>query len=97
MAPLLDRSDQALSVTDFTRSAKVIIDQLVAGERNKYVMMRNNHPAAVLMNVQYYEDLLEEIEDLKLQFIARERLKNFDPSQAIAHEDMLKYFEMDKE
>ncbi|MEN8237245.1 MAG: hypothetical protein ABFQ95_06885 [Pseudomonadota bacterium] len=97
MTSLLDRSDQALSVTDFTRSAKSIIDGLVAGERNKYVMMRNNHPAAVLVNVQHYEALLAEIEDLKIQFIARERLKSFDPSEAISHEEMLRHFDSNKD
>ncbi len=97
MTSLLDRSDQALSVTDFTRSSKSIIDGLVAGERNKYVMMRNNRPAAVLMNVQHYEALLAEIEDLKIQFVARDRLKNFDPNKAISHEEMLKHFESNKD
>ncbi len=97
MPSLLERSDQALSVTDFTRSAKSIIDKLEAGERNKYVMMRNNHPAAVLMNVQHYEALLAEIEDLKIQFVARERLKSFDPNQTISHDEMIEHFDVDRD
>jgi hypothetical protein len=42
MSTLLDRSNQALSVTDLVRSAKEVFERLESGEQDKYVVMRNN-------------------------------------------------------
>ncbi len=39
-----------------------------------------------------HEALLDELEDLRIEAIARQRLQDFDKSKAISHEDMLKKF-----
>ena len=52
MATLLERSNQAIPVTEVSRSSKKILDDLLAGEQDKYVVMRNNAPAAVMMSVR---------------------------------------------
>ena len=72
---LLERSDQALSVTDMTREAKEIMDKLGSGVQDRYVIMRNNAPAAVLMNIAYFEALIDEIADLKVLLLAQERTR----------------------
>ena len=77
MPTLLDRSNQALSVTDLVRSAKEVFERLESGEQDKYVVMRNNAPAAVMMPVATYEALIDE---------------SFDRKKAISHAEMMKRF-----
>jgi antitoxin StbD len=92
MNALLERSSQAVSVTEVSRSAKIIFDRLSSGKQEKYVVMRNNAPAAVMMPVNIYEALMDELDDLHIQLTARDRLRSFDRSKAISHADMLKMF-----
>jgi len=92
MNALLERSSQAVSVTEVSRSAKTIFDRLSSGKQEKYVVMRNNAPAAVMMPVNIYEALMDELDDLHIQLTARDRLRSFDRSKAISHADMLKMF-----
>jgi antitoxin StbD len=46
------------------------------------------NPAAVIINVQAYQEMLDELENLRIEAAARERLINFDPAQAVSHDDM---------
>lgn len=92
MNALIERSNQAISVTDISRSAKTIFDRLANGKQDKYVVMKNNAPAAVMMPVSVYEALMDELDDLHIQLTASNRLKSFDRSKAISHEDMVKIF-----
>lgn len=92
MKALLERSDQAISVTEVSRSAKTIFDRLCSGKQEKYVVMRNNAPAAVMMPVSVYEAMMDELDDLHVQLMARDRLQSFDPAKAISHDEMLKRF-----
>ena len=94
MTALLERSDEALSITDMIKSAKDIMYKLNSREHDRYVIMKNNSPAAVLLNIHAYEDLLDELEDLRIEAVARTRLQTFDKSRAVSHEDMLKKFDM---
>ncbi len=94
MTALLERSDEALSITDMVKSAKDIMHKLNSREHDRYVIMKNNSPAAVLLNIHAYEDLLDELEDLRIEAVARTRLQTFDKSRAVSHEDMLKKFDM---
>lgn len=97
MNALLERSSQAVSVTEVSRSAKTIFDRLSSGEQDKYVVMRNNAPAAVMMPVSVYESIMDELDDLHIQLMARDRLHSFDRSKAISHDDMLKMFASEEE
>lgn len=92
MNALLERSNQAVSVTEVSRSAKSIFDRLSSGKQEKYVVMRNNAPAAVMMPISIYEALMDELDDLHIQLSARDRLQSFDRAKSISHEDMLKRF-----
>jgi antitoxin StbD len=92
MRALLERSDQAISVTEVSRSAKTIFDRLSSGEQKKYVVMRNNAPAAVMMPVSVYEELMDELDDLQIELMGRDRLCSFDSKKAISHEEMVKRF-----
>jgi len=61
MSALLSRADQAVSITDIARSAKKYFDRLITGDQDRYIVMRNNMPAAVMLPVDYYETLISEI------------------------------------
>jgi antitoxin StbD len=92
MGSLMERSDQAISVTEVSRSAKAIFDKLVKGKQDRYVVMRNNIPAAVMLPVDVYEEMMYELEDLRIEAVARERIQTFDPVKAISHEEMMTRF-----
>lgn len=94
MSVLLERANQTLSITDMSRSTKDIMKKLSSGEQDRYVIMKNNSPAAVLMNINFYEALMDELDDLRIELVARNRLQNFDARQAISHEDMLAKFDI---
>ena len=74
------------------RSAKTIFDRLSSGEQKKYVVMRNNAPAAVMMPVSVYEALMDELDELQVELMARDRLQSFDRKKAISHEEMIQKF-----
>ena len=92
MSALLERVDQAISVTEVSRSAKEIFTKLEKGKQDKFVVMRNNAPAAVLLPVDAYEALIEEVEDLRSEIIAIKRMRDFDRGKAITHDEMVKKF-----
>ena len=54
--------------------------------------MRNNAPAAVLLPVNAYEALIDEVEDLRIEIIAIKRVRDFDRSKAVTHDEMVKKF-----
>jgi antitoxin StbD len=89
---LLDRADQAISSTDLQKNTKTLLDRIASGEQDRYVVIRDNRPAAVLMSTERYESLMNELEDLRVEAIARDRLATMDESTAISHADMLAHF-----
>ena len=89
------RTEELISATDIQRKAKDIFAQLANGTQSKFVVMRNNEMAAVVLPVAQYEAMLDELEDLRIDAIARERLANFESSQLISHDEMLAAFDMD--
>lgn len=89
MSTLLERADQALPITEMSRSTKKIIDDLQSGQQDKYIVMRNNIPAAVMVSVQYYEDLMNLFDDLTLENRTIKRLSNLKKDELISHKDML--------
>ena len=92
MSALLERVDQAISVTEVSRSAKEIFTKLENGKQDKFVVMRNNAPTAVMLPVGAYEALIDELEDLRIERIAMRRMSAFDRSKAITHDDIVKKF-----
>jgi len=89
MAALLERKDQSVSITDFTRTAKRFFDALTSGKQDRFVVMKNNTPSAVVLPVETFEEMQDELEDLRLQVIAIERLTTFDADKAVNHADMV--------
>lgn len=92
---LLDRKDQAISSTDLQKNTREILDRITSGEQDRYVVMRDNKPAAVLMPTEMYEALMDELADMRIDAIARERIATFDPEKALTLEQLKKNLGLD--
>jgi antitoxin StbD len=86
---IIDNLNQALSVTEVSRSCKSIFDNLASGKQDKYVVMRNNIPAAVMLNVKTYEALIEMFHELSFEQKALERIASFDESKSLSSDQLL--------
>lgn len=71
---LLERADQAISSTDLQKKTRELLDRISKGRQDHYVVMRDNRPAAVMMATERYEALIEELEDLRIEAVTRQRL-----------------------
>ncbi|BBP60959.1 type II toxin-antitoxin system Phd/YefM family antitoxin [Pseudomonas sp. St316] len=88
MAALLERAEQAVSVTAMVRGFSAKLKEVSSRATDRLVIFKDNEPAAVIINVEAYQEMLDELEDLRIEAIARDRLANFDPQTAISHADM---------
>ena len=88
MTALLERADQAISVTAMVRSFSAKLKEISSRATERLVIFKDNQPAAVIINVQAYQEMLDELENLRIEPAARERLSNFDQAKAVSHEDM---------
>ena len=88
MTALLERADQAISVTAMVRSFSAKLKEISSRATERLVIFKDNQPAAVIFNVQAYQEMLDELENLRIEAAARERLNNFDQTKAVSHEDM---------
>ncbi|MBC3363474.1 type II toxin-antitoxin system Phd/YefM family antitoxin [Pseudomonas sp. SWRI154] len=88
MAALLERADQAVSVTAMVRGFSAKLKEVSSRATEKLVIFKDNEPAAVIINVDAYQEMLDELENLRVEATARERLISFDQAKAISHEDM---------
>jgi antitoxin StbD len=71
---LLKNADQAVSSTDLQKKTRELLDRIATGRQDHFVVMRDNKPAAVMMATEKYEALIEELEDLRIEAVARARL-----------------------
>ena len=92
MSALLERASQAISVTTLARSAKDVFEKLSRGQESRFVVLKNNAPAGVVLSVRAFEALLDEIDDLRVEALARRRLKTLDRTKTISHADMMRRF-----
>jgi antitoxin StbD len=68
---LLKHADQAISSTDLQKKTRELLDRISGGKQDHYVVMRDNRPAAVMMATERYEALIEELQDLRIEAVAR--------------------------
>ena len=71
---LLNRSDQAVSATDLQKKTKELLDRVSLGVDDHLVVMRDNRPTAVMMGADRYEAMMDELADLRIEAVARERM-----------------------
>lgn len=86
---LLDRTDQAISSTDLQKNARLLLDRMADGRQDRYVVIRDNRPTAVMLSTARYEALMAELEDLRIEAVARDRLSSMSNAGSISHFEML--------
>ena len=85
-------SEKYLSATDLSKKTAATIDALEKGLADRLIILRNNAPKAVLLSMDAYEELMEEIEDLRLGALALARVKTFKEEEALSHEQVFDKF-----
>ncbi|WP_028622508.1 Phd-YefM [Pseudomonas sp. Ant30-3] len=88
MTALLERADQAISVTAMVRGFSARLKEISSRATERLVIFKDNQPVAVIINVDAYQEMLDELDDLRIEVAARERLTGFDEAQAVSHDDM---------
>ena len=82
-------SKDLISATALSQNTSSILERLEEGDAEKLIILKNNAPKAVLMSIDAYEALEEEIEDLRLTYLALSRLESFRPEDAIPHQVLM--------
>ncbi len=78
-----------LSATTLSKKTAATLDTLEKGDAEKLIILKNNAPKAILMSIDAYEAMEEEMEDLRLTALALARLQNFRSEDAIPHKKMM--------
>ncbi|UFH49868.1 type II toxin-antitoxin system Phd/YefM family antitoxin [Pseudomonas sp. KNUC1026] len=88
MTALLDRAEQAVSATTMVRNFSARLKDVTSGEISHLVIFKDNEPAAVLVGVEAYQAMQDELEDLRSEVLAIERLRTLDNDNTLSLEEM---------
>ena len=75
-----------LSATALSKKTSAVLDALEKGDTEKLIIMKNNGPKAVLLSMESYEAMEEELEDLRLVAMALARMDSFDEKKVLTHD-----------
>ncbi|MEK1939752.1 MAG: type II toxin-antitoxin system Phd/YefM family antitoxin [Pseudomonas sp.] len=64
------------------------LKDITSGEVSHLVIFKDNEPAAVLVGVDAYQAMRDELEDLRAELLAIERIASLDTSTTVSLEDM---------
>ncbi|EOG1040005.1 type II toxin-antitoxin system Phd/YefM family antitoxin [Pseudomonas aeruginosa] len=92
MSALLGRPEQAVSATAMARSFGARLKDVSSGDLPHLVIFKDNEPAAVLVGVAAFQAMQDELEDLRAERLAIERLATLDERNTISHEEMERRF-----
>jgi len=81
-----------LSATALSKKTAATLDSLENGDAEQFIILRNNAPKAILLSMDAYEAITEEMEDLRLAVLGFARQKSFKPEEAHSHKEMMKKF-----
>jgi len=81
-----------LSATALSKKTSATLDALENGDVEQFVILKNNAPKAILMSIDAYEAMEEEMEDLRLAALAFARLNSFKPEEALSHDQLMQKF-----
>jgi antitoxin StbD len=87
------RAADYLSATALSKKTSATLEALEKGEAERLIILKNNAPKAILLSMESYEAMLEEIEDLRLTALALARLDSFDAKKALSHEYIQEKFD----
>ena len=80
------RATDYLSATALSKKTSATLDALANGDTDKLIILKNNTPKAVLLSMESYEAMEQEMEDLRLTALAMARLDSFDEDKALSHD-----------
>jgi antitoxin StbD len=86
------RTTDFLSATALSKKTSATLDALGKGEAEKLIILKNNAPKAVLLSMERYEAMEEELEDLRLTVLALARLETLDEKKALSHRHIQEKF-----
>ena len=96
MSPVAELLDSTVPISDFSHGkASQIFSRVADGET--IVVMKNNRPAAIVLNVDEYRRMAEAEEDLYLLQLAQERLAKHGPEDCISEADLMAKFDITEE
>lgn len=78
----------AISAKALGRNLKAALKKIAHRSVERLVVMKRGEPVAVILNVEAYEELLDQLEDLRLEVSAGERAISIDRGQLISLEEM---------
>ena len=86
------RSTDYLSATALSKKTSATLDALANGDTDKLIILKNNTPKAVLLSMESYEAMEQEMEDLRLMALAMARMDSFDEKKALSHAFIMEKF-----
>jgi len=89
---LFMHAKEYLSATALSKKTSITLEALESGETEKLIILKNNAPMAVLLSMEAYEALEEEVEDLRLATLALARLHTFKEKESLSHDAMMDKF-----
>ncbi|WP_261398179.1 type II toxin-antitoxin system Phd/YefM family antitoxin [Pseudomonas sp. DR48] len=81
-------ADQAISSAAMVRGFRARLKEISSRATERLVIFKNNQPAAVIINVDAYQEMLNELGDLRVEAAAAERLTDFDQGRLVSHDDL---------
>ena len=103
---LADFTEYLISVSAFSKGQTSEVIEKVAEKNQKYVILKNNRPKAVLISLkdfrdiaakaEKYEALVEKMDEMQLLKQARDELSKYDIDNAPSYDDLLKEFGFEK-
>ncbi|WP_415759361.1 type II toxin-antitoxin system Phd/YefM family antitoxin [Pseudomonas sp. LT1P18] len=88
MTASLERADQAISMPEIVRGFSARLKEISSRATERLVIFKDNRPVAVIINVDVYQEMLDELKDLRVEAAVGERLICFDQAKAVSHDDM---------
>ncbi len=96
---ILSLIGRLVSVSDFSKGKTAKIFEDIKNNRSEYIVLKNNQPAAVLLSLEKYSDivtkakkmesLLERIEEMRLLKEAQKISEGYTPYKADSFQDVL--------
>lgn len=96
MAILANAIRNTVSISQFNKGFAGKIFEEVK-ETGAKLVMKNNHPEAVIMSPEEYLRLVDEVNDARLLIEASQRFANMDRNELISSEDVMKELNITQE
>lgn len=88
MSALLGRPEQAVSVAAMAEGFSKKLREITSGDVAHLVVVEDDAPVAVLVGVEAFQAMRDELEDLRAECLAVGRLSTFNERSAVRLEDI---------